>query len=93
MEQHDQCHRLIKRADGLIRYGNQTDLATVDDQYIAVIETSTYGPASRASARIPPPTGLCISPTAHWTAAMIKVAPSMTWGIGFRADGRREYPA
>ena len=61
----------IKRADGLIRYGNQTDLATVDDQYIAVIETSTYGPvrASVLAPVSPPPTGLCISPTAHWTAA------------------------
>lgn len=74
----------IKRADGLIRYGNQTDLATVGDQYIAVIETSTYGPVRvRASARIP---------TAYWTVYksygaldsrnVIKVAPSMTWGLG-----------
>jgi hypothetical protein len=44
----------IKKADGLIRYGNQTDLAQVANDYIAVIETSVYGPVRvRACARIP----------------------------------------
>jgi hypothetical protein len=44
----------IKRADGGIRYGTQTDLAEVSPDYIAVIETSAYGPVRvRASARIP----------------------------------------
>lgn len=49
----------IKRAEGLIRYGTQTDLANLGGDYIAVIETSTYGPVRvRATARIP---------TAYWT--------------------------
>lgn len=44
----------VKRADGLIRYGNAVDLAQVGGDYIAVIETSTYGPVRvRSSARIP----------------------------------------
>ena len=74
----------VKRADGLIKYGNQTDLATVGDQYIAVIETSTYGPVRvRATARIP---------TGYWTVYksygaldsrnVLTVTPSMTWGLG-----------
>lgn len=87
----------IKRADGLIRYGNQTDLAAVDDQYIAVIETSTYGPVRvRASARIP---------TTFWTVYksygaldsrnVMRVKPSMTWGLGaalLAGDHIRTYP-
>ena len=41
----------IKRADGLIRYGTQADLANVAGDYIAVVETSVYGPVRvRASA-------------------------------------------
>ncbi len=44
----------VKRADSLIKYGVQTDLATVDTSYIGVIETSTYGPVRvRSTARIP----------------------------------------
>lgn len=87
----------IKRADGLIRYGTQTDLATVDDQYLAVIETSTYGPVRvRASARIP---------TKYWTVYkswgaldsrnVLRVKPSMTWGLGaalLAGDHIRQYP-
>lgn len=74
----------VKRADGLIKYGTQTDLATAGEDYIAVIETSTYGPVRvRASARIP---------TAYWAVYksygaldsrnLMKVAPSPTWGLG-----------
>ncbi len=49
----------IKKADGLIRYGNATDLAQVANDYIGVIETSAYGTVRvRATARIP---------TAYWT--------------------------
>ncbi len=49
----------VKKADGLIRYGVQTDLAQVDTSYLGVIETSAYGPIRlRATARIP---------TAYWT--------------------------
>lgn len=44
----------IKKADGLIRYGNASDLAQVGNDYIGVIETSAYGSIRvRASARIP----------------------------------------
>ena len=44
----------VKKANTLIRYGTQTDLATVDQQYIAAIETSAYGDVQViASARIP----------------------------------------
>lgn len=87
----------IKRADGLIRYGAQTDLANVDDQYIAVIETSTYGPVRvRASARIP---------TKYYTVYksfgnldsrnVLRVRPSLTWGLGavlLAGDHIRTYP-
>ncbi len=49
----------IKKADGLIRYGNATDLAQVANDYIGVIETSAYGTVRvRATARIP---------TAYWS--------------------------
>lgn len=49
----------VKKADGLIRYGNQVDLAQVDQSYIGVIETSAYGPIRvRSTARIP---------TTYWT--------------------------
>lgn len=87
----------IKRADGLIRYGTQTDLANVADDYIAVIETSTYGPVRvRASARIP---------TTYYFAYKsfgpmdprnpIRIVPSPTWGLGaalLAGDHIRQYP-
>lgn len=44
----------IKKANGLIRYGTQTDLAAVENMYIGAIETSAYGDVQViASARIP----------------------------------------
>ena len=44
----------IKRADTAIRYGTQTDLANVGNDFIGVIETSAYGAVRvRANARIP----------------------------------------
>lgn len=87
----------IKRADGLIRYGTQTDLANVDDGYLGVIETSTYGPVRvRASARIP---------TTIWSVYKsfgaldprnpIRVVPSKTYGLGavlLAGDHIRHYP-
>jgi hypothetical protein len=87
----------IRRADGLIRYGVQTDLAAVSDEYIAVIETSTYGPVRvRATARIP---------TTYWTVYKsfgpldsrnpLAVRPSMTWGLGaalLAGDHIRQFP-
>lgn len=49
----------VKTADPLIRYGTQTDLASVGDGYFGVIETSSYGPIRlRSTARIP---------TTYWT--------------------------
>lgn len=87
----------VKRADGLIKYGSQTDLADVSDQYIAVIETSTYGPVRvRATARIP---------TAYWAVYKsygaldsrnpLRVMGSKTWGLGaalLAGDHIRVYP-
>jgi hypothetical protein len=87
----------IKRADGMIRYGTQTDLANLDDGYIAVIETSTYGPVRvRASARIP---------TTFWAVYksygaldsrnLMRVVPSPTYGLGavlLSGDHIRHYP-
>lgn len=87
----------IKRADGLIRYGVQTDLASVSDEYLAVIETSAYGPVRvRASARIP---------TAYWAVYksfgaldsrnVLAVRASDTWGLGaalLAGDHIRQFP-
>lgn len=87
----------IKRADGLIRYGVQTDLASVSDEYIAVIETSTYGPVRvRATARIP---------TNYWAVYksfgsldsrnVMAVRGSDTWGLGaalLAGDHIRQFP-
>lgn len=87
----------VKRADGLIRYGNQVDLAAIDASYIAVIETSTYGPVRvRATARIP---------TNYWAVYKsfgqgdarnpIRVAPSPNFGLGavlLAGDHIRTYP-
>jgi hypothetical protein len=87
----------VKRADGLIRYGTQTDLANVDDGYLGVIETSTYGPVRvRASARIP---------TTFWFVYKsfgtldernpLTVVPSPTYGLGgvlLAGDHIRHYP-
>lgn len=74
----------VKRGDGLIRYGNQADLATVGDDYLAVIETSAYGPVRvRASARIP---------TGYWAVYksygaldqrnVLTVRESVDYGVG-----------
>lgn len=87
----------VKRADGLIRYGTQTDLAAVDPSYIAVIETSAYGPVRvRASARIP---------TAYYTIYKsfgpldsrnpMRLAPSANFGLGailLAGDHIRQFP-
>lgn len=87
----------VKRADGLIRYGTQTDLANVDDGYLGVIETSAFGPVRvRASARIP---------TTFWFLYKsfgaldgrnpITVVPSPTYGLGavlLAGDHIRHYP-
>ncbi len=87
----------VKRADSLIKYGIQTDLATVDPSYIAVIETSTYGPVRvRATARVP---------TAYWAVYKsfgpgdsrnpIRLAPSPNFGLGavlLAGDHIRQFP-
>lgn len=87
----------VKRADGLIRYGVQTDLAAVDNSYIGVIETSTYGPVRvRATARIP---------TTYWAVYKsygpgdsrnpIRLAPSPNFGLGavlLAGDHIRQFP-
>jgi hypothetical protein len=87
----------VKRADGLIRYGTQTDLAAVDPSYIGVIETSTYGPVRvRASARIPTKYYAVYK---SWGAGdarnVLRVAPSPNFGLGavlLAGDHIRQYP-
>lgn len=84
----------IKRADGLIRFGQQADLAEVGPDYIGVIETSTYGPVRvRASARIP---------TTYWAVyksygaldarnpLVIRESPSFGYGAVLLSG--RQYP-
>ncbi len=84
----------IKRADGLIRYGNATDLAQVGDDYVAVVETSAYGPVRvRASARIP---------TTYWAIYKsfgandarnpLKVRVSPEFGVGAVLLSGRQFP-
>ncbi len=83
----------IKRTDPLIRYGTQTDIANIADDYIAVIETSAYGPVRvRASARIP---------TNYWAVYKsygaldqrnpLVVRQSMDYGVGGVLLPGREY--
>ncbi len=84
----------IKKADGLIRYGNSTDLANVSNDYIAVVETSAYGPVRvRASARIP---------TTYWAVYKsygnldarnpLVVRASPQYGVGSVLLSGRQYP-
>lgn len=74
----------IKRADGLIRYGTQTDLANVDDGYLGVIETSSYGPVRvRATARFPTKYAVLYKSYGALDARNpIKIKPSASYGLG-----------
>lgn len=87
----------IKRAEGLIRYGTQTDLAAVDTSYIGVIETSTYGPVRvRATARIPTKWFAVYKSFGNGDSRnVIRVAPSTQFGLGaalLAGDHIRQFP-
>lgn len=86
-----------KKADTLIQYGVQTDLAKVAGDYIGVIETSTYGVVRvRATGRVP---------TAYWSVYKsygnddqrnpLRVYPSPQYGMNailLAGDHVREFP-
>lgn len=74
----------VKRADDLIRYGTQTDLASVGAGYLAAIETSAYGPVRvRASARIPTTYAVLYkSYSAGDSRNVMRVAPGPLGGLG-----------
>ena len=87
----------IKRADGLIRYGVQTELANVDTSYLGVIETSTYGPVRlRASARIPTKYFAVYKSFGSGDSRNpIRIAPSPNFGLGavlLAGDHIRQFP-
>lgn len=86
----------IKRADGLIRYGTQTDLANVDDGYLAVIETNLGPVRVRATARIPTTFYFLYKSFGPLDDRNpIKLAPSATYGLGavlLSGDHIRHYP-
>jgi hypothetical protein len=84
----------IKRADGGIRYGTQSDIAEIAPDYIAVIETSAFGPVRvRASARIP---------TGYWAVYKsygsldqrnpLIIRESPEYGVGAVLLSGRQYP-
>lgn len=84
----------IKKANGLIRYGNQTDLASVGNAFIGAVETSVYGDVQViASARIP---------TAFWSVYKsygtldarnpLKVRQSADYGLGAVLMSGRQFP-
>ena len=86
----------VKRADGLIRYGTQTDLANVDDGYLAVIETPLGPVRVRASARIPTTFYFLYKSFGALDARnVLRVVPSPTYGLGavlLSGDHIRHYP-
>jgi len=87
----------VKRADGMIRYGVQTNLAEVDDQYLAVIETASYGPVRvRSTARLATKYwGVYKSYGAQDSRNVLRVSPSRTWGLGaalLAGDHIRQFP-
>lgn len=87
----------VKKADGLIRYGNQVDLAQVDTSYVGVIETSTYGPVRvRATARVPTTYAALYKSFGPLDSRnVIRVVPSQTYGLGaalLAGDHIRQYP-
>lgn len=86
----------VPRADPLVRYGNQTDLAGVADDYIGVVETEHGSCRLRSNARIP---------TKYWSVYKsygnmdqrnpLKVFPSPQYGLMcvlLAGDHIREYP-
>lgn len=84
----------IKKANGMIRYGTNTDIANVGSQYIGAIETSAYGDVMvLANARIP---------TTYWAAFKsygnldarnpLKIRVSPEYGVGAVVLSGRQFP-
>ena len=86
----------VKRADGLIRYGTQTDLANIDDGYLAVIETPLGPVRVRASARIPTTFYFLYKSFGPLDSRnVLRLSPSPNYGLGavlLAGDHIRHYP-
>jgi len=87
----------VKRADDMIRYGTQTDLASVGPGYIAAIETSVYGPVRvRASARIPTTYAVLYKSYGSGDSRnVMRLAPGPLGGLGavlLAGQYMRQYP-